>query len=284
MTQKEFVPVVICADDFGLSRGVNAGILELAGTGRISAVGCMTALPAFAVDATRLSDCAATIDLGVHLTLTDQEPLTTMPGLAPAGKLPSLGRLLKLGLTGGLPIAEIQRETEAQINRFVELTGRFPDFIDGHQHVQQLPGVNRIFVETVAGLNLARPPYIRVCNDRITSILKRRRSAFRALAIGAFGYGLQRRVRRRGLLTNSGFAGFYDYSGTVDFASAFPDFLVAAVPNTLIFCHPGHSDDELVARDSLTTQRDRELEFMAGDGFHDMLEKAGVRLARFCRS
>ena len=281
MMRADPVPVIVCADDFGLSRGVNAGILELAEAGRISAAGCMTGLPAFGADAGRLKTFQGRLDLGVHLTLTDQEPLTSMPVLAPAGKLPSLGTLLKLGLAGRLPEDEIEREISAQIDRFAEQIGCLPDFVDGHQHVQQLPGINRICVDVVARLDAPEKPYIRACNDRLSAVLRRGRSVGRALAVGMFGHGLRRCAKRHGLQTNSGFSGFYDYAGAVDFADAFPDFLTAVVPGTLVFCHPGRSDAELAERDSLTVQRDRELAFMAGPAFPDLLAKAGVRLARF---
>ena len=64
----------LCADDYGISPGVNAGIRELISRGRINATSIMVAAPHFD------SDEAAALDtlnsgekraaLGLHVTLT----------------------------------------------------------------------------------------------------------------------------------------------------------------------------------------------------------------------
>ena len=50
-------------------------------------------------------------------------------------------------------------------------------------------------------------------------------------------------------------------------------------PNGLVMCHPGFVDDELVRLDPLTTQREREFAFLAGDAFPAVLRAHGVALA-----
>ena len=57
----------------------------------------------------------------------------------------------------------------AQIDRFTNLTGRLPSYVDGHQHVHILPTVSEIFAEVLTSYDIVetRIPYelsIHQCN------------------------------------------------------------------------------------------------------------------------
>jgi predicted glycoside hydrolase/deacetylase ChbG (UPF0249 family) len=61
----------------------------------------------------------------------------------------------------------------------------------------------------------------------------------------------------------------------------FPLFLTGAGDGFLVMCHPGHSDAELRAVDSLTDQRETEYAYFLSDDFPEALNRADLRLGRF---
>ena len=84
---------------------------------------------------------------------------------------------------------------------------------------------------------------------------------------------LSRRFRRRaaalGVRTNPAFAGTYDFHDAADFAALFPRFLDRLPDGGVVMCHPGFVDAELRRLDPLTTLREQEYAFFAGDAFPD---------------
>ena len=86
--------VVLCADDYALSPGISRAIVQLAEQGRLSAISCMTGSAHWSEHADWLRPLIGKVDIGLHLTLVDEVPLTAMPHTAPNGKLPSIGALM----------------------------------------------------------------------------------------------------------------------------------------------------------------------------------------------
>ena len=64
-----------------------------------------------------------------------------------------------------------------------------------------------------------------------------------------------------------------------DFARLFPGFLRDLPAQSVVMCHPGFVDAELERLDPLTTQREREYAYLAGDAFPGVLRAHGVALA-----
>jgi len=79
--------------------------------------------------------------------------------------------------------------------------------------------------------------------------------------------------------TNCAFAGTYEFDCGADFPALFPRFLDHLPDGGLVMCHPGFVDAELERLDPLTTLREREYAFFAGDAFPALLGGHGVALA-----
>ena len=268
-------PVVLCADDYGLSPGVSRGILELAREGRISATGSMTNIPAFRTDAPPLRELAGTVGLGLHLTLTAGAPLGAMPRVARHGRLPPLGRILFASLSGRLPTSEIRGEIERQLDAFAQAMGRLPDFIDGHQHVHVLPGVRGALLATLAARGWRG--WLRDPGDRPAAI-RARPQARKAAVVAGLGLGFGAAARRAGFATNRGFSGFSDFAEGDGFADAFERSFRALGPAPVVMCHPGEVDEALRALDPVVASRPRELAYLGSDRFAAFLEREGLRL------
>jgi predicted glycoside hydrolase/deacetylase ChbG (UPF0249 family) len=103
---------------------------------------------------------------------------------------------------------------------------------------------------------------------------------YKAFFLDALSVAFRRRAAALGLRTNPGFAGAYAFEDDADFAALFPRFLDGLPNGGVVMCHPGFVDDELRSLDSLTTLREREYAFLAGEMFAPVLAAQDVVLAR----
>lgn len=239
--------LTLCADDFGWSTRTSQRIAGLLAAGKLNATGCMTLMPGWAADAPLLDGLPPHVEIGLHLTLTDERPLTVMPTFAPTGTMPGIDPLAAMRRP---PLGEIAAEIAAQFDAFEAATGRPPAFVDGHQHAHALPAI--------AGLVLAETAYrapgawLRDPSDRFAAMLAR---PFAGKALGSAWHarGFARAAGRRGLDVNDGFAGHYAFSG--DWAALLPRFVRRPGERHLVMCHPGADDRP---GDAIATARVRE--------------------------
>ena len=282
--ENEGTAVLLCADDYALAPGVSTAIRDLVARGRLSATSCMTLFPRWPEEAARLAPLAERADVGLHLTLTDHPPLAPMRNLAPEGRLPSLGWLVRAALArrfvAGPARHEIRAEVRRQLAAFEAAMGRPPDLIDGHQHVHVLPGVRDEVLALFAEGLVPATTLLRVPWEPPVAIWRRGVARARALAIGALSLGLKTNVRARGLMTNDGFRGVRDFRPEEDYRELFRRFVARAGARPMIMCHPGHVDAELARPDPVTACRAGEFAYLASDAFVADMAAAGRRLAR----
>lgn len=277
MTKAPGNSFVLCADDYGLSAPVSRAILALAARGRISALSCMTASPFWPEHGPWLKEVADKVDIGLHLTLVDEAPLTPMPRMAPEGRLPSIGRLIARSYARTLDLAEIAAEIDAQLRAFVAVMSRPPAHIDGHLHTHVLPGIRDLVLARARALSPR--PWLRNVHDSFGAISRRGVAVPKAAFIAALGRGFRAAAADiRGHL-NTGFSGVYGFSDTpADYAALFARFIEHRGNRHVILCHPGEAGDSLAAWDR---SRAVEYEFLAGPRFEDFLNAHGLRVARF---
>ncbi len=154
--------VVVNADDFGLHEAVNEGVVRAHREGIVTSASLASCGRAFADAVSRFRSCPE-LDLGVHLTLVEECPVSSVdriPSLVDRdGKMPgSAAVFARRWLTGLIRERDVRRELEAQMERVVD-SGIRPTHLDSHQHVHCLPGIWAI------ALDLARRygvPYVRI--------------------------------------------------------------------------------------------------------------------------
>jgi predicted glycoside hydrolase/deacetylase ChbG (UPF0249 family) len=270
----------LCADDYGISPGVNAGIRELILRGRINATSIMVAAPYFNVDEAaaldRLNSGEKRAALGLHVTLT--APFTPLSAnFAPLrkGRFLSLNDILRGAVARRLRSELLINEITAQLRTFVHIFGRPPDFLDGHQHVHLFPQIRDAFLRVVA--QRAPDAWVRQCGRARPS---RRLHDHKAVALDILSIGFRRKAKRLGIATNPAFAGTYTFSARARFDKLFPRFLSGLPDGGLIMCHPGFVDAELKALDSLTSLREHEFAFFNSDAFMKVMGEHSVILAR----
>ncbi|MDB5705067.1 MAG: hypothetical protein JWN66_2183 [Sphingomonas bacterium] len=260
--------LVLCADDFGLSPEISQVIAGLAEDGKINAISCMTACPGWIEDSELLLSLPLSIEIGLHITLTGETPLTAMPSFTRDGRLPEIDRVMRDARFRRLPLDEIQGEIAAQFESFATMLGRPPAFVDGHQHVHVLPGIRDIVIaETARNAPFA---WLRNCADSVASIAAR---PFRAKAIGNayHSLGLKRAAARAGLSCNDSFGGHYDFDS--DYKEIFPSFLKRPGSAHLVMCHPGAGE---MPGDRIAAGRMREAAALQAISMHDMAASHGL--------
>ena len=267
--------IVVCADDYALSPGVSRAIRELVSRGRLNAISVMTVIPGFEEECASLASTPSPIPvaIGLHTTLTGAfAPLAAPPVATRDGKLPPLSKLLPpLGFFR-IDRKAVKAEVMEQIAAFRRAFGRAPDFVDGHQHVQLLPGVRMPFLEAV--LESAPKAWVRQCGAASGASVRGAKARF----LEFLSHSFRRRAKKLGVAFNPAFSGAYDFSTAESFGALFARFLQGLPDRGVVMCHPGFVDSELVARDQLTGRREVEYQFLAGEDFPALLSRAGASL------
>lgn len=272
---------VLCADDYALSPAVSRGIREALAAGRLSATSVMTTQAGWANEAAALKHVATQADVGLHFNLTLGAPLGPMPGLAPEGRLPGISALMAAARAGKIAPAEIGAELGRQLDAFEAHWSRPPDFVDGHQHVQILPGVTAPFLAELSRRGLAGKLWLRDSGDRPLRAVTRGVELKKALGVAFLGRAFAAQARAAGFAVNDGFSGFSSFDASCDYAVDFARYLKAPGARHLVMCHPGHVDAELARLDPVTSSRERELAFLMSEDFTATLGRAHARLGRF---
>ncbi|WP_179284192.1 ChbG/HpnK family deacetylase [Bordetella genomosp. 10] len=251
-----------------MNAAIDEGILALARKRRLSAVSCMTHAPAFQQDARSLGELD--VDAGVHLNFTEA---LGQPGLY----LP-LPQLIARSYARTLDVPRVARQIERQLDAFEAAMGRRPDFVDGHQHVHQLPQIREALLQTIARRYGAQAPWVR-CSAPGRQAGLPAALRWKARVIGALGaYGFGRAAAAAGLRSNRRLLGVYDFQGgSAAYAALLPLWLENMQDGDLLMCHPAMpypGDTDMAA------QRGAEFQVLNDAGFAEVLLREGLRVAR----
>jgi chitin disaccharide deacetylase len=254
---------ILCADDYAMTLGISDGIEQLAAAGRLSATSAMVTTPHWPSFGPRVAKLRLHIAVGLHFNLTLGHPLGPMPQLAPDSRFGAVGDIVKLGLRGGIVEHEIEAELTRQLDQFQGVTGRWPDFIDGHQHVHALPGVRKAFLKVIKQIPWQSPPLIRDPADTMAAIAARGAAPAKSLMLAGLARGFGHDVRVAGFPTNDGFSGASAFAEGQDFGQELTRFMSRPGSRHLVMCHPGHVDVELAGLDPVVGRREQEFAAIA---------------------
>ncbi len=158
------VRLILNADDFGLTRGINRAVEQLHQGGALTSTTLMATGPAFD-DAIAIAHRNPTLGVGCHLVFTDGIPIShpeAIPSLLGAdGKTfrPTLLDFAQAVLRGVIKPEEIAREAQAQIQK-LQRAGIDVTHIDSHKHTHLFPAVARpaLYVAERCGIRAFRYP------------------------------------------------------------------------------------------------------------------------------
>jgi predicted glycoside hydrolase/deacetylase ChbG (UPF0249 family) len=157
--------LILNADDFGLTPGINRAIGELHAAGVLTSTTLMATGPAFD-DAVAIALSHPTLGVGCHIVLTDgipaSDPSSIPTLLGPDGKSfrPSLLDFLQALLRGKISEDEVAREALAQIQKLQHAGIRVTN-IDTHKHTHLFPTIARplLHIAESTGVNAIRNPF-----------------------------------------------------------------------------------------------------------------------------
>jgi predicted glycoside hydrolase/deacetylase ChbG (UPF0249 family) len=251
-------------DDFGMHDGVDAAVVGLAALSRLSAFGCLVDGPSFAPAAAQARRLQASgVAVGLHLDFTE--------GYASASM--SLRALIVRAYLRRLSAAHLRREVNRQLDAFEDALGAPPDFVDGHQHVHQLPQVRDALLAALLARYPGRLPWLRSTRRPARLVDDR----FKAGVIERLGHAaLAERARAEGFAMNEHLLGVYDFvEPPGGYEALARRWLAASVDGDLWMCHPSAPT---TAPDSLLPARLREYRWLTSRGFEQALIDSGVTL------
>jgi hopanoid biosynthesis associated protein HpnK len=280
--------LIINADDFGFTSGVNRAIAEAHTRGIVTSSTLMARGPAFS-EAVQLARTLPQISVGCHVVLIDGEPALA------ADKLPSLTRaqefrdglkaLATRAITGRLASEEIFAEVSAQIRK-IQATGIVVSHVDTHKHTHIFPTILRPLLRAAkeCGVRAIRNPFgprFPLRSSRLWArpnlwtrfaevrILRRFSATFRDAAL------------REGFATSDGTVGI-EVTGTLD-ETLFSALAQSIPAGTWEFvCHPGYNDADLqAARTRLRESREIELRVLTLPAAREVLAREGIQLISY---
>lgn len=266
------------ADDFGISPGVNRGIVQAHRQGIVTSASLMANVPG-AVEAVEMAADSPALELGLHLNLTAGRPISP-PHLVPAllgrdGRLLPPPRLLWRLSLGMVPVEQMEREMVAQVERALALGARITH-LDSHHHVHIHPRVRPVVLAVARrfGIQAVR------CPDRPASASPSLQDFLRQSATGLGAFGLRRAIRRAGLLTADRFV---DPGRAFD--SAALERALRHLPDGLLelMCHPGYPDPALAEATSYTVGREREVAALTAKTVRDLVRDLQIELVGWQR-
>ncbi len=268
--------LIVNADDFGLTPGVNRAIIEAFEHGMVTSTSMLAVAPAFhdAVTRWRSGDLGS-LGIGVHFALVGEDP-----PLLSAAEVPTLvdrrGRLsrswrqfLPRAACGRVDPADLRREFSAQLAR-IRQAGIEPTHVDTHQHLHLWPLVREaVFdVASSAGIDAVRVP-------------RGAGSGPKGAGVAALSRRLARAATQRGFRQPDVFVGL-DEAGHLDQAR-WAHVLKGLEPRaaTEIGCHPGHAIDPERDRYRWGFDWPGELAALCDPNLRDRLEQRGFVLGSF---
>lgn len=260
----------LCADDYGYNHAVSLGIRDLIANNRINATSCLVNMPDFSTQAADLKALSISAYTGLHINFTEGRLLSS------SEKKPlALTELILKSHAGVIDTAFISREIQAQLDVFESTFHRLPDFIDGHQHVHQLPGIRQVFLkiykERLPATCLVRSTFPQVFLNQFF---------MKVLAIAATGgWYFSRMLKKQQILHNAQFSGVYNFAQDVDYRSLFRQWLAAIDDKALIMCHPGFS--QAATNDAIARTRLTEYLYFASEAYLQDCEEMQVSLETF---
>jgi hopanoid biosynthesis associated protein HpnK len=284
--------LVVNADDFGFTAGINRAIVEAHTRGIVTSSTLMAKGRAFE-DAVRLAATVPRLSVGCHVVLIDGTPVLDADLLPSITFADSGGARFRDGLksfairalAGRLNAREIEAEASAQIHQ-LQSAGISVSHVDTHKHTHLFPEVLRPLLRAArgCGVRAVRNPFGPSKPLKSSALLTRpglwtRYAEVRILR--ALAAKFHDAAKREGMATPDGTLG-------VVVTGALDERLFRAIAATIpqgtweFVCHPGYNDDDLKsAKTRLRQSRETELRVLTMPEARQLLLDQGIALISY---
>jgi hopanoid biosynthesis associated protein HpnK len=282
--------LIVNADDFGLTAGVNRAIAETHTRGIVTSTTLMASGQAFA-DAVERARAAPELSVGCHVVLVDGVPVSEPEAIdtllavrsAEPGRFHArISNVAARAVLGGFDPDQLVEEIAAQVRK-IQSAGVTVTHLDTHKHTHIFP---EILEAVVRAARICRVPAIRnpfVPNKAMRAKSLRQKPGLwkrygQVRMLRSFAGQFQRKMRRAGLRTPDGSVGVVE-TGSID-ASLLRQSLIDLPEGTWeLVCHPGYDDADLrAARTRLLESREEERQLLTAPELRAFLDEQKVQV------
>lgn len=280
--------LIVNADDFGLTQGVNRAIVEAQGQGIVTSTTLMANGPAFE-DAVQRATSVVELSVGCHVALVDGFPVAGTSATTLSAKnaddgrfYDSLSSFALWAVCGHIDPDEIEAEATAQIRK-LQAAGIAVSHFDTHKHTHIFPPVLRPLLRAAqtCGVRAVRNPF----GPLHFSVVAKRPSLWtrhsQVMLLAPLGSKFRRSVAGAGLLTPDGTVGIVA-TGALDLRLF--EGIVENLPEGTweLVCHPGYNDAALGSiRTRLRESRAVELQLLTSPEAREILDRSRVQLISY---
>lgn len=280
--------LIINADDFGLTPGINRAILTAHLEGVVTSTTLMANAAGFDQAVTTVAS-APRLGVGCHVVLLDgssqlspSQVHTLLEGRDSTAFCRNSGAFAWRVVTGGIDPAQIELEAVAQIRR-LQAAGISVTHLDTHKHAHILPQILRPLLRAAqkCGIRKMRNPFEPL---RLAGLLQRPRLwkrwiEFRTLS--TFARSFSDMVKNAAMITTDGTIGMV---ATGAWNQELFQSLIENLPDGTweLVCHPGYNDSELQRLPTrLQKSRENELAILTVPASRELLERNRIELISY---
>ena len=281
--------LIVNADDFGLTRGVNRAIVESHCDGIVTSSTLMANGQAFE-DAIAHAKSASRLSVGCHVVLVDGSPVldgqqasTLFDQKADDGRFyDGLGAFALRAVSGRVDADEIEAEVTAQIRK-LQSAGVSVSHLDTHKHTHILRQVLRPLLRAArtCGVPAVRNPFGPVRFSILAKYPSLWKRYSQVSILNRLGGRFRNSVADAGMLTTDGTVGIVA-TGAMDHY-LFENIIDSLPEGTWeLVCHPGYNDADLAnIRTRLRESRVEEMRVLTSPEAREMLNRSGVQLISY---
>ena len=277
--------LIVNADDFGLTAGVNRAILVAHSQGIVTSATLMASGPAFS-DAVQIAP--ADLSVGCHVLLVDGPPvldpheIPTLTNTANGEFEKDISGFAVRALSGRIRPSEIEAEAAAQIRK-LQAAGIRVSHIDAHKHTHIFPQVlgPLLGAAKACRVRAIRNPYGKIGWGMIAGSPRVWKRYWQTQALNVFAEKFRRAVRDAGMVTPDGSLGIV-LTGVLEERTFL--LVLESIPEGTweLVCHPGYNDKDLdKARTRLRQSRETELRLLTSLKARQILSDTGVELISY---
>jgi chitin disaccharide deacetylase len=308
--------LIINADDFGLTHGVNQAIAEAHEQGVVTSTTLMATGRAFS-DAVALARSLPKLSVGCHVVLVDGQPTcrpeqvrsllapgqreglpfppvrdghmrTVAATAAPTARFyDGFGQIALLSMKGRIKSEQVEAEVTSQIE-CLQQAGIGVTHVDAHKHTHMLPQVAEAVMRAARnrGVRAIRNPFVPLRAIIFSHVVRRPnlwKRYFETTLLRKYHHGFRKRAEQNGLRTPDGSFGVIS-TGVLD------DELFAAIAESIpegtweLVCHPGYNDEELgLVKTRLRDSRAKELAVFVSPRAKEVLQKQNIELISYAQ-
>lgn len=269
--------IIINADDFGLTKGINEAVFKLVDAGTVTSTSVMSNIPHFK----EIRQIWNRIGIGVHLNLTTGKPVLSkkdVPTLVDSdGNFFSLTELLRRAKKDQISQREMEDEFNAQIERIIKM-GIQPDHVNSHQSLLKYPYFSPSIIRVAKRSNITRIRTYRIRHFKIAHFLNPKK----LLKLSYLIYQ-KRRVQKEGFRVANRFDSLLSPRLNHEDAHRYLNNVFHTLWNGVLelIVHPGYCNAEMFWLGDYTHEREAELHTLLSDKFKKTLDDSPVELISF---